>query len=42
MNIFQGELKTIFVQSVLEWLVFHKIFYKDITLDKRFDVAVLP
>ena len=30
------------VQSVLEWLVFYNLFYRNITLDKRFVIAVLP
>ena len=30
------------VQSVLEWLVSHTLFYRNVALDKRFFVAVLP
>ena len=29
------------VQSVLEWSVFYNLFYRNITLDKRFVIAVL-
>ena len=40
MNKFQST-EISFVQSVLESLVSHNLFYRNITLDKRF-VAVLP
>ena len=29
------------IQSVLEWLVSHNLFYRNITLDKRFVIAIL-
>ena len=41
MNKFQS-IEISFVQSVLEWLVSHNLFYRNVTLDKRFVVAVLP
>ena len=42
MNTFQSALQSLCYIILLEWLASHNLFYRNITMDKRSVVAVLP